>query len=251
MSWGATILGHAEERVQAAISDKLGSGSLPPFPDPLEMEVSRLLVEDFPSAEMVVFGKNGSDACTVAARMARLATGKRVILSCGFHGWQDFALDYFSFAHSGIPEKPGPVLQKFRFNDREDFFRLFNAHRDDVAAVMIEPAGPFTGEETGMDGDADPDFLAEIAAAARRVRALVIFDEIITGYRYRKGSVQKATGVVPDLTCLGKALASGMPLSAVVGAARIFHTAFAKTHYCPTFQGEVYSFAAAKAAIGI
>ncbi len=251
MSWGATILGHADGRIQTAIRDKLDTGALPPFPDPLEMEVSRLLVEDFPSAEMVVFGKNGSDACTVAARMARLVTGKRVILSCGFHGWQDFSLDYFSFTNSGIPERPEAVLHKFRFNDRDDFFRLFNTYRGDLAAVMIEPAGPFTGVETGMGGDADPEFLGEIADAAHRAKALLIFDEIITGYRYPTGSVQKARGVVPDLTCLGKALASGMPLSALVGASRIFHIAFARTHYCPTFKGEVYSFAAAKAAIGI
>jgi glutamate-1-semialdehyde 2,1-aminomutase len=251
MSWGATILGHAEDRVQAAIRQKLESGALPPFPDPIEMEVSRLLVEDFPSAEMVVFGKNGSDACTVAARLARLTTGKRVILSCGFHGWQDFALDQFSFAESGIPKGSDHVLHKFRFNDRRDFFRLYSEHKADLAAVMIEPAGPFAGVETGMGGDADAEFLGTIAEAARRARALLIFDEIITGYRYREGSVQKATGVVPDLTCLGKALASGMPLSAVVGRSRIFHAAFGRTHYCPTFKGEVYSFAAAKAAIEI
>ena len=251
MSWGATILGHAEDRVQAAIRDKLDSGALPPFPDPLEMTVTRYLTEDFPSAEMVVFGKNGSDACTVAARLARITTGKRVILSCGFHGWQDFALDHFGFASSGIPDRPDTVFQKFAFNNREDFFRLFDAHRHDLAAVMIEPAGPFGGPEIGMCGDADPAFLGEIADAARGVNALLIFDEIITGYRYRQGSVQKATAIVPDLTCLGKALASGMPLSAVVGASKIFHQAFAKTHYCPTFKGEVYSFAAAKAAIEI
>ena len=251
MSWGATILGHAEDRVQEAIRRKLDSGALPPFPDPIEMEVSRLLVEDFPSAEMVVFGKNGSDVCTVAARLARLVTGKRVILSCGFHGWQDFALESFAFADSGIPKGPDQVLHKFRFNDRADFFRLYNEHRRDLAAVMIEPAGPFTGPESGMGGDADREFLAEIASAARGAKALLIFDEIITGYRYRQGSVQKATGVVPDLTCLGKALASGMPLSALVGRSRIFHQGFARTHYCPTFKGEVYTFAAAKAAIEI
>ena len=216
------------------------------------MEVTRLIVEDFPSAEMVVFGKNGSDACTVAARLARIATGKRTILSCGFHGWQDFALEHFSFAMSGIPRSDRkPVFHKFRFNDREDFFRLFQEHRGDLAAVMIEPAGPFIRPETGMGGDADAAFLAEIAEAARRANALLVFDEIITGYRYRQGSVQRATGIVPDLTCLGKAIASGMPLSAVAGSARIFHAAFAKTHYCPTFKGEVYSFAAAKAAIEI
>ena len=76
------------------------------------------MVEDFPSAEMVVFGKNGSDVCTVAARLARLVTGRRLILSCGFHGWQDFALDCFTFADSGIPKGPDQVLHKFRFNDR-------------------------------------------------------------------------------------------------------------------------------------
>ena len=251
MSWGATILGHAEDRIQEAIRGKLDSGALPPFPDPLEMEVSRMLVEDFPSAEMVVFGKNGSDVCTVAARLARLVTGKRVILSCGFHGWQDFALDYFTFADSGIPKGPDQVLHKFRFNDRADFFRLYNEHRRDLAAVMIEPAGPFTGPESGMGGDADRGFLEEIAEAARNAKALLIFDEIITGYRYRQGSVQKATGVVPDLTCLGKALASGMPLSALVGTIADLSQGFARTHYCPTFKGEVYSFAAAKAAIEI
>jgi glutamate-1-semialdehyde 2,1-aminomutase len=183
--------------------------------------------------------------------MARLVTRRQIILSCGFHGWQDFALDGFPFDNSGIPQRPEPALKKFRFNDRDDFFRLFDAHRGELAAVMIEPAGPFMGEDAGMGGDADAEFLRDIAEAARGAKALVIFDEIITGYRYRTGSVQKATGVVPDLTCLGKALASGMPLSAVVGAARVFHTAFARTHYCPTFKGEVYSFAAAKAAIGI
>jgi glutamate-1-semialdehyde aminotransferase len=117
--------------------------------------------------------------------------------------------------------------------------------------VWFVRAGLLVGRDDGMAGDADPGFLEEISAAARRAGALVIFDEIITGYRYTKHSVQRALGIVPDLTCLGKALASGMPLSALVGRARIFHQAFARTHYCPTFKGEVYSFAAARAAIDI
>ena len=83
------------------------------------------------------------------------------------------------------------------------------------------------------------------------MNALLIFDEIITGFRYPRGSVQKATGVVPDLTCLGKALASGMPLSALLGPYRLFLDYFHKTHFCPTFRGEVYSLAAARAAIAI
>ena len=249
--WGSTILGYADDRIQAAIGAHLDSAPLPPFPDPLEMEVSEMLAEDFPSAEMVVFGKNGSDVCTLAARFARLVTGKRVILSCGYHGWQDFALDYFTFDASGIPDRPSRVLWKIRFNDREDFLAHFARVKDDLAAVMIEPSGPYVGDEVGLAPDVDLEWLHLVTEAARGVGALVIFDEVITGYRYKQNSVQVATGVTPDLTCLGKALASGMPLSALLGSARLFHAAFRRTHYASTFKGEVYSLAAAKAAIAI
>ncbi len=250
MSWGATILGHAHDSIQNAIKSHLHSGPLPPFPHPLEMEVSEMLCEDFPSGEMVVFGKNGSDVCTVAARMARLFTGKKVILSCGFHGWQDFCLDMFSFDSSGIP-KEDHYFYKFQFNNRENFLQLFNQHAQQLAAVIIEPSGPFGGEKTGLEGDIDLDFLRLIGNCVKKAGALLIFDEIITGYRYKEFSVQKSTGVVPDLTCLGKALASGMPLAALLGKSEIFYRTFHKTHYCPTFKGEVYSLAAAKAAIEI
>jgi glutamate-1-semialdehyde 2,1-aminomutase len=251
MGWGSSLLGHAPDRIQQAIRDVLDCGAVPAFPHPAEMDVTRMLVEDWPSAEMVVFGKNGSDVCTIAARLARVTTGKRIILSCGFHGWQDFALDYFSFAESGIPDRPERTLHKFTFNDRAGFLALYDRCKDDLAAIMIEPAGALINEQAGLGGDADPEFLNLLADAAKRVNALLIFDEIITGYRYPAGSVQKTTGVVPDLTCLGKALAAGMPLSALVGSSRIFLNGFARTHYCPTFKAEIYSLAAARAAIQI
>ncbi len=251
MGWGSTILGHADDRIQAAIAATLDSGSLLPFPHPIEMDVSRMLLDEFPGNDMVVFGKNGSDVCTIAARLARVVTRKTIILSCGFHGWQDFALDYFPFEECGIPERPERGLYKFRFNDLADFFSLYDRCKDDLAAVMIEPAGPLIDEESGLGGEADASYLQTLADAARKAKALLIFDEIITGFRYRHGSVQNATGVTPDLTCLGKALASGMPLSALIGPYRIFLEHFHKTHFCPTFRGEVYSLAAAQAAIGI
>ncbi|MFL6446247.1 MAG: aminotransferase class III-fold pyridoxal phosphate-dependent enzyme [Bryobacteraceae bacterium] len=251
MGWGSTILGHADDRIQRAIRSALESGGVLPFPHPIEMEVSRALIEEFPSNDMVVFGKNGSDVCTIAARLARIVTKKRVILSCGFHGWQDFALDYFSFEDCGIPDRPDRCLHKFTFNDRAGFLELYHRYRGDLAAVMIEPAGPLINDVAGLGGEPDPEFLQTVADAARQANALLIFDEIITGFRYRNGSVQKDTGVIPDLTCLGKALASGMPLAALIGPYRIFLEHFHKTHFCPTFKSEVYSLAAAKAAIDI
>jgi glutamate-1-semialdehyde 2,1-aminomutase len=239
MGWGSTLLGYADDRIQRAIGECLATSPLAPFPDPLEMEVSEMIAQDFPSAEMVAFGKNGSDACTVAARLARATTGRRQILSCGFHGWQDFTVE------------PAGELHTFRFNDAAGFRALYERHRKDLAAIMIEPAGPFISPDEGLAGDADKGFLEMLAQAARDAGALLVFDEIITGYRYPGGGVQQATGVIPDLTCLGKALASGMPLAAVAGRAAIFHAGFSRTHYCPTFKAEIYSLAAARAAIRI
>jgi glutamate-1-semialdehyde aminotransferase len=239
MGWGSTILGYADDRIQQAIAERLATAPLTPFPDPLEMEVSEMIAEDFPSAEMVLFGKNGSDACTVAARLARATTGRRQILSCGFHGWQDFCVE------------PSGDFHRFRFNDGPGFKALYERHRTDLAAIMIEPAGPFAGPDNGPCEDADADFLGLLAQCAHDAGALLVFDEIITGYRYRQHSVQRATGIIPDLTCLGKALASGLPLAAVAGRSRIFFDGFARTHYCPTFKAEIYSLAAARKAIQI
>jgi glutamate-1-semialdehyde aminotransferase/predicted aldo/keto reductase-like oxidoreductase len=251
MGWGSTILGHADDRIQDAVRQMLDTGAIPPFPHPVEMEVSRMLIEDFPTNDMVVFGKNGSDVCTIAARLARVVTKKKVILSCGFHGWQDFALDYFNFEDCGIPYGPERSLHKFKFNDRAGFLELYNRVKDDLAAVMIEPAGPLIDDSVGLGGEPDREFLHTIADSARQAQALLIFDEIVTGFRYPQGSAQRAYGITPDLTCLGKALASGMPLSALLGPYRIFLEYFHKTHFCPTFKGEVYSLAAARSAIRI
>jgi len=250
MGWGSSLLGYADDRVQQAIIDVIHSAAVTPFPHVFEMEVAQMLTEDFPSAEMVVFGKNGSDICTVAARLARLFTGKKTILFSGYHGWQDFWVEYEGFGKTGVPDRHARLIHRFNFNDLDDFIRLFELYQEDLAAVFIEPSGP--GESIqGPEQDANKGFLSKIAALTSKTGALLIFDEIVTGYRYPSGSVQKATGVIPDLTCLGKAIASGMPLSALVGRADIFQRHMHNTHYGPTFKGEIYSFAAAKAAICI
>jgi glutamate-1-semialdehyde 2,1-aminomutase len=250
MGWGCALLGYAEERVQKAIREVLDSAAVVPFPHPLEIEVAHMLTEDIPCAEMVVFGKNGSDVCTVAARLARVFTGKKTILYSGYHGWQDFWAEQAGFAASGVPDRPERLIHPFKFNHLSDFMGLYQHYRDDLAAVVLEPSGPGEGIQ-GPVQDADRNFLAAIAQAAKEAGALLIYDEIITGYRYPSGSVQRATGVIPDLTCLGKALSAGMPLSALVGQAHIFQRSMHNTHYGPTFRGEIYSFAAAKAAIHI
>lgn len=119
-----------------------------------------------------------------------------------------------------------------------------------VAAVMMEPGAQAVGVH-GPIVDADAAFLRRAQRLCSDNGAVLIFDEIITGFRYRAGSVQHATGVVPDLTCLGKALSGGMALSALLGSKAILGTTLSRAHYYPTFRGEVYSLAAAKAALGV
>lgn len=250
MGWGCALLGYAEPRIQEAVRSVLDTGAIVPLTHALEIEVSQMLAEDIPCAERVVFGKNGSDVCALAARVARIFTGRKTILFSGYHGWQDWWVEHLGFSNCGVPDRPEPLLHRFKFNDREDFRRLFDLHKDDLAAVMLEPSGPAEGPQ-GFTQEADPTFLKLIASAAKDAGALLIFDEIITGFRYLDGSAQKATGIIPDLACFGKALSGGMPLSALVGRAHVMERAMDHAHYGPTAKGEIYSLAAAKAALQI
>jgi glutamate-1-semialdehyde aminotransferase len=250
MGWGAALLGYNEPRVREAMIAAMDTGPVLPLAHPVELDVTRMLIEDIPCAEMAVFGKHGSDACTVAARLARVFTGRSTILYCGYHGWQDWWAEQAGFARSGVPERPRPLIHRFRFNDLADFTRLFDEHRADLAAVMLEPSGPAEGIG-GPFEDTDREVLAAIAAMTRDAGAVLVYDEILTGFRYPGGSVQQATGIVPDLACFGKALGGGMPLSALVGSAKIFEQAMDRTHYGPTYRGEIFSLAAARAALQI
>ncbi len=250
MGWGCALLGYAPPEVQQAIAAELGSAAVVPFPHPHELEVARMLTEDIPCAEMVIFGKHGSDACTVAARLSRSFTGRNTILFCGYHGWQDWWMQQLGFAATGIPDHARPILHRFRYNDLEGFKRLFEEHRADLAGVMLEAAGVVEGPQ-GPSHDADAGFLQAIADLTHEAGALLTYDEIMTGFRYPGGSVQAATGVVPDMACFGKALGGGLSLSALVGRRRILERCMGTTAYGPTFKGEVYPFAAARAAINI
>ena len=250
MGWGTALLGYAHPQVQAAIASALSTGATPTLTHHLMPEVAERLCEMFPGAEAATFGKNGSDVCTAAVRLARAYTGRPVVLCCGYHGWQDWYAERLGFPATGIPARAEPLLLPFEPNRLEQVDRLLNDHRGQVAAVMLEPAGVIEGS-SGPIQDANPDFLRQLTALARQEGALVIFDEMMTGFRYLGGSVQHATGVVPDLTCLGKALSAGMPLSALIGRREIFNAAIGRIFFEPTFKGEMYSFAAARAALDV
>lgn len=247
MAGGSAILGYAHPEIQRAILEQLDSSAVVTLPHILEIEATQLLCEMIPCAEMVLFGKHGSDACTVAIRIARLHTGRPKVLFSGYHGWHDWYAETLQ-PKLKISSEPSNLF-RFGLNDLSSFRTLIKEHSGEIAAVILEPAA----QAANLDGpvsDVAPDFLREMAQICRQEGCVLIFDEIITGFRHPQGSVQQATGVIPDLACFGKALSAGMPLSALVGRREIMETSL-QAAYFPTFRGEVYSLAAAVAALKI
>ena len=250
MGWGSALLGYAPERIRRAVESALASGATPTLTHRFMPEVADALCALFPGAEAATFGKNGSDVCTAAVRMARVYTGRPIVLACGYHGWQDWHVERWGFAATGVPERPEPLVLAFEPHSLPQVAELLAQHRGRVAAVMLEPAGVIEGTN-GPIRQADHAFLRDLMALAHGEGALVIFDEILTGFRHPGGSVQRAAGVAPDLTCVGKALSGGLPLSALVGRREVFASAVGRIHYEPTFKGEVYSLAAAREALAL
>jgi glutamate-1-semialdehyde 2,1-aminomutase len=240
IGWGPVILGYRHPAVEQAIRDQLAEGPLLSLLHPLEVEVAERLCDAVPCAERVAFGKNGSDVLAAAVRVARAFTGREIVLHHGYHGFHDWYLAAHP-ACEGIPEALRPLIHEFGYNDLEGLARLFDRFGDRIAAVVMEPTNIVLPA---------PGFLESVRQRTRENGSLLVFDEIITGFRLARGGAQEAFGVVPDLACVGKALANGMPLSALVGRSEIMQTVH-RIGYGMTFRGETLSLAAARACLEI
>ncbi|HHQ48504.1 MAG TPA: aminotransferase class III-fold pyridoxal phosphate-dependent enzyme, partial [Acidobacteria bacterium] len=205
--YGSVVLGYGNAEVEAAVTEQLACGPVLPFGHPLEVDVARQLVRLIPCAEAVGFGKNGSDMLTAAVRIARLVTGREVVLFHGYHGFQD----WYAAANpriGGIPAVLRDLVEEFPWNDLRALEELFAQHRGNVAAVVMEPIKQHLPA---------PGWLEAIRELAHHNGALLIFDEIVTGFRVGLGGAQELFSVVPDLACFGKAMANGWSISALVG----------------------------------
>jgi glutamate-1-semialdehyde 2,1-aminomutase/spore coat polysaccharide biosynthesis protein SpsF len=240
MGLGPVTLGHAHPVTQEAVRKQLEEGVTFSLMHPLEVEVAELLRELIPCAERVRFGKNGSDATAAAVRCARAVTGRDLIAHCGYHGWQDWYIGSVGGVRArGVPEAVKALQRPFIYNDLASLERIFDEHSGQVAGVILEV---MTTQEP-RDG-----FLERVAELTRRHGAVLIFDEIISGFRYRLGGLQEHYGVTPDLAAVGKGMANGLPISAVVGRAEVM-AAFDDIFFSFTFGGECLSLAAAKACL--
>jgi len=238
MALGPILLGYDYPAVTEAVMRQLRGGTVFSLPHPLEVEVAELLTELIPCAEMVRFGKNGSDATSGAVRVARAATGRDLIANCGYHGWQDWSIGTTT-RNQGVPKAVQALTRPFAYNDLESLRRIFHEHPRQVAAVIMEPVGVI---------EPQPGFLQAVRELTHREGALLIFDEVITGFRLALGGAHEYFGVTPDLACFGKGMANGLPLSAVVGRRQIMQL-FDEVFFSFTFGGETLSLAAAAATI--
>jgi glutamate-1-semialdehyde 2,1-aminomutase len=225
-SWGPMILGHAHPRVVAAIQKAAEAGTSYGAPTELETRLAKLVQAAFPSLERMRFVSSGTEACMSALRVARGFTGRDAILKfegC-YHGHADSLLVKAGSGAMtfGVPDSLGVPADLARhtltlpYNDLEGVRTLFGARGGEIAAVIVEPVAGNMGVIPPR-----PDFLAGLREITRRHGALLIFDEVITGFRIAWGGAQEVFGVRPDLTCLGKIVGGGLPVGVYGGRADI------------------------------
>jgi glutamate-1-semialdehyde 2,1-aminomutase len=222
-SWGPLILGHAAPVVVEAVSEALRRGTSYGAPTPGEVEMAEAITGAYPSMEMLRLVSSGTEAAMSAIRLARGATGRDVIVKfegC-YHGHADSLLVKAGSggATFGVPDSQGvpaalaALTLTAPYNDLEAMRRLFRDRGGEVAAVIVEPVAGNMGVVPPTSG-----FLAGLRELCTAHGALLIFDEVITGFRVARGGAQALYGVRPDLTCLGKIIGGGLPVGAYGGA---------------------------------
>jgi glutamate-1-semialdehyde aminotransferase len=240
MALGPVILGHCHPAITAAITTQLKQGITFTLPHPLEIEVAERIVAAVPGVERVRFAKTGSDVTSAAVRLARALTGRERVIVAGYHGWHDWYIGSTSWP-LGVPRSVVELVEAVPAGDLSALEAALQRHPDQVAGVIIEPAGAREPEEGELQA------LVDLAHAHG---SLAIFDEIVTGLRLAPGGAQEHYGVRADLTCLGKALGNGMPISALAGPAQHMD-ALERIFFSGTHGGETLSLAAAAATLDV
>ncbi|WP_119305209.1 aminotransferase class III-fold pyridoxal phosphate-dependent enzyme [Dongia deserti] len=231
-------LGYNDPDVVSAVQEQLKDGVIFSLPHPLEMQVAEAIVDMVPCAEMVRFGKNGSDATSGAVRLARAFTGRDHVAVCGYHGWQDWYIGSTA-RHRGVPQATRDLTHTFQFNNIDSLRALLTERPGCFAAVILEPMNVSLPTA---------DFLESVREITHQHGALLVFDETITGFRFANGGAQERFGIVPDLATFGKGLANGFPVSALAGRAEVMRL-MEDIFFSSTFGGETLSLAAALATL--
>ncbi len=225
-SWGPMILGHAHPSVVEAVIEASKRGFSFGAPTEAESELAKLVIESVPSIEMVRFVNSGTEATMSALRLARAYTGRHKIIKFSgcYHGHADMLLVQAGsgVATMGLPDSPGVPPEATGntliapYNDIEAVGTLFHTYPTEIAAVIVEPVAANMGLVLPQ-----PGFLEQLRSLTKAYGALLIFDEVMTGFRVALGGMQERVGITPDLTCLGKIIGGGLPVGAYGGRREI------------------------------
>lgn len=233
-SLAAVTLGYGDPEINKAVKRQLKKGVSLSLSSKLETVVTEKIIDLVPSAEMVRFAKNGSDATSAAVRIARYFTGRDHIISIGYHGWHDWYIGSTTRS-MGVPSAVQALTLSARYNDLSHVENLFEEAKGDVAAVILEPMNSVVPA---------PGYLESLRNFCSSNNILLIFDEVITGFRFARGGAQELFGITPDLSCFGKGIANGFPISVIAGRREIMD-GFKEVFFSGTFGGELLSLTAA------
>lgn len=234
MGMGPASLGYRYPRVDEAIVAQLQRGINFTLLHEVELEVAELFTEIIPGAERVRYSKSGADAASAAVRLSRAHTGRDRVVCCGYHGWHDWYIGATS-RPKGVPEAVRRLTTKIPYNDLPALERALG---DDVACLIMEPVV----FEEPADG-----YLCAVKALCENHGALLVFDEIWTGFRLSLGGAQQHFGITPDLAVYSKACANGMPISVLSGRAGVMSTLEDEDFFFfTTFGGETLSLVATR-----
>lgn len=248
MSLGSVFLGHAYEPVLAAVRKEIENGVNFTRPSHLEGDLAEIICDIIPCAEMVKFGKHGSDATTAAVKLARAYTGRDYVARCEedpFNSVHDWFIGS-TVVNRGIPQRVRDLTLKFRYNDIDNLKNLFAEYPGKIACVLLEPVSFIPPA---------PGYLESLKSVCEANGALLIFDEVVSGFRFALGGVQEWMNVKPHLAAFGKAMANGFSISALVGGKEFMklggteHDSERVFLLSTTNGGETHCFAAAMATI--
>lgn len=236
MALGAVTIGYGDEAISRAVLSAVANGNVCGLSNTLEVEIAERLCEVIPCAEQVRFFKSGGEAVSAAVRIARVATGRSTVVGCGYFGWQDWWT-----IGTGIPAGASADFVAIPFDDVPALERAVATAGSGLAAIILEPV---------IQALPSPAWCSTARRLCDAVGAVLIFDELKTGFRLAPGGYQEFASIEPDLAAFGKAMANGFPLAAVVGRAAVMECA-EQTWISSTLAGEGVGLAAAGAVLDI
>ncbi|TVQ51268.1 MAG: aminotransferase class III-fold pyridoxal phosphate-dependent enzyme [Saprospirales bacterium] len=252
MGVGSSVLGYCDPDVNRAVKSAIDEGSMTTLNSYEEVELAELMLGLHPWASMVRYSKTGGEACAIATRIARAASGKDKIAFCGYHGWHDWYISSNlsdnanldgqllpGLEPKGVPRGLKGTALPFNYNDIESLDQIIKDHGDQIGVIYMEPQ---------RGNEPKDSFLQKVRARADKINAVLIFDEVTSGFRINPSGIHMKYGVEPDMAIFGKAIGNGYPISIIIGKKEIMDSA-QSTFISSTFWTERIGFVAAKTTI--